>query len=349
MRGSWPPWRKRAKLFVGVVLDHLEQPRIGAENVLANVGARFHGELLHLAVDHFAEPLDEQAFGIALEEGIPVRSPDNLDDVPARAAESGFEFLDDLSVAAHRTVQALQVAVDDENQIVEALAGGQRDRAERFGFVGFAVAEERPDLRIGGGLQAAILEVAVKAGLIDGHDGAKSHRNAGILPEIGHQPRMGIGGKPAAGLQFAAEIFELLDRKAAFEEGPGIDAGRGMALEINGVAFESGGAGAEEVVEANLEERGRRAVGGDVAADIVLDAVGADDHGQRVPANQALDPALHVLVAGERRFLAGRNRIDVRSVSGERDFEAGSARPLPDLVENPPGQLRAALLKNRVK
>jgi hypothetical protein len=48
--------------------------------------------------------------------------PRSLDDVPAGAAEDAFEFLDDLAVAAHRAVEALQVAVDDEDQVVELLA-----------------------------------------------------------------------------------------------------------------------------------------------------------------------------------------------------------------------------------
>ncbi len=34
----------------------------------------------------------------------------------------GFQFGDDLAVAAHRSIQPLQVAVDDEDQIVELLA-----------------------------------------------------------------------------------------------------------------------------------------------------------------------------------------------------------------------------------
>ena len=54
----------------------------------------------------------------------------HFDDVPARAAENGFEFLNDLAVATHRTVETLQVAVDDEDQVVELLARGQRDGAE---------------------------------------------------------------------------------------------------------------------------------------------------------------------------------------------------------------------------
>jgi hypothetical protein len=58
-----------------------------------------------------------------------------------------FEFLDDLAVAAHRAVEPLEVAVDDEDQVVELLARRQADGAERLRLVGLAVAEERPDLR----------------------------------------------------------------------------------------------------------------------------------------------------------------------------------------------------------
>jgi hypothetical protein len=37
-------------------------------------------------------------------------------------AKYAFEFLDDLAVATHRAVQALQVAIDDPDQVVELLA-----------------------------------------------------------------------------------------------------------------------------------------------------------------------------------------------------------------------------------
>ena len=50
------------------------------------------------------------------------RAPDQLDDVPAGAAEGGFQFVDDLSVAAYWTIQTLKIAVDDEDQVVELFA-----------------------------------------------------------------------------------------------------------------------------------------------------------------------------------------------------------------------------------
>ena len=72
--------------------------------------------------------LDEHAVDVAGEQLVPLAAPDDLDDVPAGAAEQRLELLDDLAVAAHRAVEALQVAVDDEGQVVEPLARRERQR-----------------------------------------------------------------------------------------------------------------------------------------------------------------------------------------------------------------------------
>ncbi len=77
--------------------------------------------------------------------------------------------MNDLAVAAHRTVKALQVAVDDEDQIIKFLARGERDGAERFGLVGFAIAEESPNFCVRSGLDAAVFKIAAKARLINSH------------------------------------------------------------------------------------------------------------------------------------------------------------------------------------
>ena len=134
------------ELVVGEVLHQLEQLRVLAEEVLADVGAVGDRQVLVLAVDDLAHALGEQAGLVAVEQVVPVAAPDDLDDVPAGAAEGAFEFLDDLAVAADRAVEPLQVAVDDEDQVVELLARREGERAERLGLVGLAVAEERPDL-----------------------------------------------------------------------------------------------------------------------------------------------------------------------------------------------------------
>ena len=99
------------------------QPRIDAEEMLADVAAGHDGVFLILAVDDFAHAADQQAVGVARQQRVPVRAPEDLDHVPAGAAEGPFQFLDDLAVAADRAVQPLEVAVDDEDQVVQLLAG----------------------------------------------------------------------------------------------------------------------------------------------------------------------------------------------------------------------------------
>ena len=79
--------RQLLELVVRQVLDHVEQPRVDAPEVLADVGARFDGVFLILAVDDLAHALDEQAVAILGEQRIPLAAPDDLDDVPAGAAE----------------------------------------------------------------------------------------------------------------------------------------------------------------------------------------------------------------------------------------------------------------------
>ena len=137
--------------------------------MLADVRAGFDDVGLEFAIDHFAHALDQQAGGIAREKRIPIAAPDDFDDVPAGAAEGGFEFLDDLAVAAHGAIEALQVAVDDKDQVVELFARGQGDGAQGFGLVRFAVAQESPDLGVGLRDDAAIFQVAREARLVDRH------------------------------------------------------------------------------------------------------------------------------------------------------------------------------------
>src|SRR3546814_1835997 len=119
--------------------------------------------------------------------------------VPAGATEVAFQLLDDLAVAAHRAVQALQVAVDGEHQVVQALAAGDGNRAQALGLVGLAVAEEAPDLAVGLGHQAAAFQVLEVARLVDRGDRAPAHAYRGRLPVLGHQPRMRVGDHAEVG------------------------------------------------------------------------------------------------------------------------------------------------------
>ena len=144
--GIVPAQPHAGKLFVGKMLDHLQQARIAAEQVVPEVSAALDEIFLILAVRDLAHALDQDSITIVADEVVPVAAPDDLDHVPAGAAENRFQFLNDLAVAAHRSIQALQVAVDHKDQVVEALARRQRDGAQRFRLIHLAVAHETPRL-----------------------------------------------------------------------------------------------------------------------------------------------------------------------------------------------------------
>ena len=116
-----PAARQLAELLVRKVFDQAAQLRVLPEEMFANIRPRLDGILHELAVTDLVHALDKQAALVLGQEPVPVASPDDLDDVPAGAPEGGLQLLDDLAVAANGPVQALEVAVDDEDQIVESL------------------------------------------------------------------------------------------------------------------------------------------------------------------------------------------------------------------------------------
>ena len=112
-------------------------------------------------------------------------------------------------------------------------------------------------------------------------------------------------------------------------------------------------AGAEEVVEADLEQVGRRRVARDVAAELgraaALDAVGAHHHRQRVPAHQGGEALLHRQVAGEGRLRLERNGVDVRRHHRWQPAHAAPPRVREQGVEQEAGARLAVRGDQRVE
>src|SRR5271165_2428902 len=125
--GNVPAQAHARQLLVGKVFDHLEKARVGAEQVLAEVSSALDKIFLILPVADFSQTPHQQAVPVTANQAVPIRAPDDLDDVPSRAAENRFKFLNDLAIAAHRAVEALKVAVDYEDEVVEIFSRGQRD------------------------------------------------------------------------------------------------------------------------------------------------------------------------------------------------------------------------------
>ncbi len=160
--------------------------------MFAHVGAVTGFKGLIVAVDGFVHQLNQLAAGVFLQQLIPATAPDHFDDVPAGAREDAFQFVDDLAVAGNRTVQTLQVTVDDEHQVVQLLAGRDGDRAFGFRLVHLAVAEEGVNGLVRGVFQAAMFQIFQELRLINGVQRTQTHGNGRELPEVRHQFRVRI-------------------------------------------------------------------------------------------------------------------------------------------------------------
>ena len=303
---------------------------------------------LIVAVHRLLHALDEDALLVPGEEGIPVTAPDHLNDVPASTPEDRLQFLDDLAVAAHRAVQALQVAVDHEHQVVETLAGRQGDGAEGFGLVHLAVAAEGPDLAPLGVGQAAIVQIAHETGLIDGHQRPQSHGDGGELPEAGHQPGVGVGGKPLA-LRLLAEVMELVLVDAPFQVGTGIDAGGGVALEEDQVTPMVLVTGMEEVIETHVKQGRHRGEAGDMPPQLGGKPVCLHHHGHGVPADEGADTPLHGLVAGIGFLPGQREAVHIGRVRAVREIGPGPARLVDQPLDQVMGPVDPLALQHRIE
>ena len=229
-------------LVVGHVLDHQLGRGALAEEVVPDVAAGLALVGLEVTVRGLVHDPDEIAGAVAGEERIPLPTPQDLDHVPAGTPEERLQLLHDLAVAAHRTVESLQVAVDHEGQVVQAVVGGQLQQTARLGLVHLAVAEERPHVLVGGVLDAAVAQVAVELGLVDRVHRADAHRHRGELPELRHQPRVRVRRQPVRRLRLLLpEPVQVLLAQPTLEVGAGVHARRGVALEEHLVATARGG------------------------------------------------------------------------------------------------------------
>ena len=217
------------------------------------------------------------------------------------------------------------------------------ERAERLRLVDLAVAHEAPHAALAGVVDLAVLQVAVEAGVVEGGDRAEAHRHRGELPEVGHQPGVRVARQAARrAADLPPEVVEVVGRQAALHERPGVDAGRGVALEVDGVAGVAVVLAAEEVVEADLVEARRAGERRQVATDAVGVLVRLDDHHRRVPADEGPDAPLDVLVAGEPRLLLAGDRVDVGGGDGGREADLGLLGALEQLGQQEAGAGLAA-------
>ena len=114
--------------------------------MLAGVFATLRFVVLVLAVNGFVHTLLQQALTVFRKQRVPVTPPHDLNHIPACTTELAFQFLNNLTVTTHRTIQSLQVAVNNENKILKLLAPCKANRTQCFWLITFAVTQERPHL-----------------------------------------------------------------------------------------------------------------------------------------------------------------------------------------------------------
>ena len=160
---------------------------------------------------------------------------------------------------------------------------------------------------------------------------------------------MRIGGQPAGTPEVPAEILQGLLVDPAFEERPGVDARRGVPLEVHLVAQEAVAPAVKEMVEAHLEQGCGGRVRGDVAANPVVFPVSSHHHRHGVPADDALDAAFDFAVARVRVLLVHGNRVDVGCIGAEGDDDLRTVRPLFDLLEQEAHPVRPVVFQGVVE
>ncbi|MDI2037355.1 hypothetical protein PJL15_04502 [Paenarthrobacter nitroguajacolicus] len=337
-------------LFVVQVRDHVLGLRGLAEEVFPDEPAGLGLVGLVVTIGGFVHDFHQRPVGVRFEQGVPLTAPDDLDHVPARTAEERFEFLHDFAVTAHRPVQALEVAVDHEVQVVQVLVRGELEQATGLGLVHFPVPEERPDLLVRGVLDPTVLQVPVGLGLVDRVHRADTHRHGREFPEVRHQARVRVGGQGVAFLGlFLTEPVQILLREAAFHERPGVHPRRGVALEEHLVPARRVVLAAEEVVEPDLVQGRGPGIGGNVPAHTNIRTLRTMDHHRGVPAHIRPVPALELLVPRERCFLVHRDRVHIISGRHHRHTHRPGTSTLQQRTHNVLGPLGTLLSDQRIK
>ena len=139
-----------------------------------------------IAIDALFHALTQDSLVILSQQAVPPAAPDHFDYVPVGTAKAALQLLNDLPIAPHRAIQALQITVNHQYQVVQFFPGGDTNSAENFWFIRLAVANVAPDSATVFLLETTVLQVLGKASLVDCGRGGETHGGIGHLPELRH-------------------------------------------------------------------------------------------------------------------------------------------------------------------
>ena len=144
-----PAARQLLQLVVAQVLDHLAQPRVGAEEVLADVRARLDRVLLEVAVERRVHLVDEHAVDVAGEQVVPGARPRStlmtFQPMPRNIDSNSW-----ITLPLPRTgpSRRCRLQLTTKIRLSRLLARREAQRGDRLGLVDLAVADEAPHPRV---------------------------------------------------------------------------------------------------------------------------------------------------------------------------------------------------------
>ena len=340
-------------LLVGHALRQTCQRFVLPEKMLAVVAAVAGGKRLHLAVHGVGERVKQRVALIASKKPVPIRAPHQLDNIPAGPTEQFFQLINDAAIATYRAVEPLQIAVDHPHQIVEALAGGQRQRAHAFRLVHLAIAEHAPYLAGIAIEQVAMGQIAHETRLINRADRPDAHRAGGELPEVRHQHGMRVARQAARAGGNATELAPIkvqVNRcQSSFEKRPRIHTRRAVRLEEHQVATVRRVSRMKEMIKADLKQVGSAGVTGDMSAELAIRSIRTRHHRQRIPAHDRAKPLFHGKVARKRGLIVNRNRVLIGCAQLRLPAYAFRPREGRQLIEHECGPIRTVRRQKRVE
>ena len=105
-------------LLIAPISNHCGCTRIATKELLAYICAALGFKCLVIAIGSAIHEFKECAIAIHRKEFVPFATPNHLNNVPAGATKDCFELLNNLSVTAHWTIEALQVAVNNKGEVI---------------------------------------------------------------------------------------------------------------------------------------------------------------------------------------------------------------------------------------
>ena len=315
-----------------------------AEELAADIPSIFGLVALIFAVQGLHHDALQDAILVARQQRVPVRTPDQFQNIPASTTEVPLKLLDDLAVAAHWPIQTLQIAVDDEHEVIEFLASRQTDRPQRLGFIHFAVTAKDPDLAITGIRQTAGVQVFEESGLIDRHQRPETHGDGRELPELGHQLGMRVT-RQALAIDLLTEVIELVFAESPLQIGAPVKAWRRVPLEVHQITTVSFVGGMPEMVHSSANHGRQRGKRGDMPAKVTavgrIVLVSTNHHRHCIPANVGADALLKLHIPGAWHFEMRRDRIEIGRMRRKWDVGARTAGLLDQLFQQRVRALRA--------